>query len=340
MDPAKRHLQVVPDRASPLPGDEIAVRFTSTSGLVAPLRKPLNSFRWVGPGTLRFDEQGILVTGKSLTMLGLRPTQRFIPPAEIRDVYREGSEVLVQLRGPRNPYFRFWAEDATSAAQIVAHLPTRRTIEFEGTLQEARTPAANRAGGAWIVALLTVSGLAALAWLEAGPSARRARLPVLQPALDAPAMAKSTHLPQGALSPEDASLAREDLTKYGDRIEALRIEFATAFDALMDGKVSQQKFADELQQWLLPQWDDLESKLRRANAAPGSLQELADDHLMAAINNWQLALRAYTDDLRNQRQVVSTFEYLGRAERHESRAQEILRNLERRAPTEGAAQPR
>jgi hypothetical protein len=105
----------------------------------------------------------------------------------------------------------------------------------------------------------------------------------------------------------------------------------------MDGKVSQEKFAEELQQWLLPQWDDLETKLRRANAAPGSLQEIADDHLMAAINNWQLALRTYTDDLRNQRRVVSTFEYLARAERHETRAQEILRNLERRTPSESAA---
>jgi hypothetical protein len=140
MNPAKRHLRVVPDPASPVTRDEIAVRFTSTSGLVASLRKPLNSFRWRGPGTLRFDEQGILVTAKSLTLLGLRPTQRFIPPAEIREVYREGSEVLVQLRGSRSPYFRFWAEDPTSAAQIVARLPTRHTIEFEGTLQEVRTP--------------------------------------------------------------------------------------------------------------------------------------------------------------------------------------------------------
>ena len=339
MNPAKRHLRVVRDPASPVTRDEIAVRFTSTSGLVASLRKPLNSFRWRGPGTLRFDEQGILVTAKSLTMLGLRPTQRFIPPAEIREVYREGSEVLVQLRGSRSPYFRFWAEDPTSAAQIVARLPTRHTIEFEGTLQEVRSPSARSARGAWLVALFAVSVLASLAWFAAGPSARRGSIPAPQPAPVAPAVAKGSRLPEGALSPQDASLAREDLTKYGERIEALTTEFAAAFDALMDGKVSQEKFAEELQQWLLPQWDDLETKLRRANAAPGSLQETADDHLMAAINNWQLALRAYTDDLRNQRRVVSTFEYLARAERHESRAQEILRNLERRTPSESATKP-
>ena len=53
---------------------------------------------------------------------------------------------------------------------------------------------------------------------------------------------------------------------------------------------------------------------------------------MAAINNWQLALRAYTDDLRNQRQVVRSFEYLRRAELHEVRAQEIQRHLERLPP--------
>ena len=73
MNPAKRHLRVVPDPASPVTRDEIAVRFTSTSGwALTSLRKPLNSFRWRGPGTLRFDgaEQGILVTAKEFNAAG------------------------------------------------------------------------------------------------------------------------------------------------------------------------------------------------------------------------------------------------------------------------------
>src|SRR6266853_953253 len=131
MGDARQHLRAGPAVTPHVTAQrEIAVRFTSTSGLIAPVRKPLNSFRWVGPATLRFSEQGILVSARRATLLGLRQTQRFIPPAEIRDVYREANAVQVHLRGPRNPYFRLWAEDSASAAQIVALLPTRHTIEF------------------------------------------------------------------------------------------------------------------------------------------------------------------------------------------------------------------
>lgn len=327
MSSGGRHLRSVRTPGAPQAGPEraIAVRFTSTAGLIARRRRPLNSFRWVGPGTLRRTEHGILITAKRSTLLGLRPSEHFIPAAEIHDVYREGSAVQVHLRGPRNAYFRLWAEDAASAAQLVASLPTRRTIEFESEFSEPQVASAWRMPIGWLIALLAAAAVAALIW-SAGHRAevRRDLPPSPPPASAAPA--------RSAVSPEDVLLAQGDLTRFGPRIVALEAEFTLAFNALMDGRVSQEKFADELEQWLLPQWDELEAQLHRSHPAAGSLQQRADADLMAAINNWQLATRAYTDDLRNQRFVQKPFVYMARAYPHRWRAERLLDALERGPP--------
>lgn len=329
MSDARQHLRAVPAITAPVTTrHEIAVRFTSTYGLIVPLRKPLNSFRWVGPGTLRVSEQGILVSAKRSTLLGPRHTQRFVPAAEIRDVYREANAVQVHLRGARNPYFRMWAEDNAAAAQLVALLPTRHTIEFESEFHEPGVRSAWRLPVLWLLVLLALATVGAFVWLARHRDETQ-RSVAVHPQVKAPQPVPS---PETGATRADALLAEQDLTLIGARIEILTTEFATALDALMDGRVSQQKFAEELERWLLPQWDALEAKVRRANAVPGSRHAYADGELMAAINNWQLALRAYTEDLRNQRQVVRTFEYLRRAELHEVRAQEMQRDLERQPP--------
>ena len=231
----------------------------------------------------------------------------------------------MHLRGPRNAYFRLWTEDAASAAQLVASLPTRRTIEFESEFSEPQVASSWHMPIGWLIALLAAAAVAALIW-----SARhRAEVRRDAPPPPPPASAAPT---RRAVSPEDALLAQADLTRFGPRIVALEAEFTLAFSALMDGRVSQEKFADELEQWLLPQWDDLEAQLRRANPAAGSLQQRADADLMAAINNWQLATRAYTDDLRNQRFVQKPFAYMGRAYTHRWRAERLQIALERGPP--------
>lgn len=327
MSSAGRHLRSVRTPATPQSGTEraIAVRFSSTASLIAPRPKPLNSFRWVGPGTLRLNDRGILITAKRATLLGLRPTELFIPAVEIHDVYREGSAVQVHLRGPRKAYFRMWTEDPASAAQLVAALPTQRTIEFESEFSEPPVAPAWRVPTGWLLALLAAAGAAALIGSVAHRAATHGDLPSTRPVASA--------LPaRGAVSPQDVLLAEQDLTQFGPRIAALEAEFSLAFNALMAGRVSQQKFADELEQWLLPQWDDLEARVRRSNAAPRSLQESADAELVSAINNWQLATRAYTADLRNQRFVQKPFEYMARAARHQWRAEQMQAELEHGPP--------
>lgn len=327
MSNARQLLRAVPSVTQTVAPREIAVRFTSTSGLITPVRKPLNSFRWVGPGTLHFSEQGVLVTAKRSTLLGPRQTRRFIPAAEIHDVYREANAVQVHLRGSRSPYFRLWAEDAASAAQIVASLPTLHTIEFESALSEPQIETAPRRPLLWLTALLAVAAIGLFLWLAGNRTNPPKALPVArsipQPA-QMTASAAATHA--------DELLAEQELAQILPGIEALRSEFDIAFEALMSGRVSQQKFADELDQWLIPQWDALEAKALKTNAAPGSLHERADDDLMEAINSWQLGLRTYTEDLRIQRQAVRPFDFLAHAERMQRRAEDMQLELERRPP--------
>ena len=120
----------------------------------------------------------------------------------------------MQLRGSRSPYFRFWAEDPYQCTPSVA-APTNAAYDrVRRHAASVRTPSARGARGAWLVALFAVSVLACLAWFAAGPSARRGSLPRPQkPAPVTPAVAKGSRLPEGALSAQDASLAREDLSE-------------------------------------------------------------------------------------------------------------------------------
>jgi hypothetical protein len=333
----KRHLRLVTGvaaTAEALPDFE--VRFSPTAALTTRLHRPANSFRWIGPGRLLVNRRGMLVTARSATLFGLRPSQRFIPAADIQDVYREANAVQVHVRGPRHPYFRFWTEDAAAAARIVALLPTSRTIEFETVLEEPPAPRRWRRPLAWLLALLlAVTLLGVLAWLSGFLNGQpRASAPRPHPA---PATTVTTRpLPQ--VAPEDALRTRVDVVKYDERVQALRVEFDIAFEALMEGKVTQPAFIEQLQQWQLPQWDLLELELRRTRAPPGSLQERADQHILATINNWQLALRSYTDDLRRGRQVADAFEYLRRADAQRTAAARLLDNLGRPA-TAGPQSP-
>ena len=326
MSQTRGHLRVVTERpAAPAP-HEVDVRFTPSAALGARAHGPLNSFRWMGPARLHISPQGILVNARSATLLGLRPTQRFIRAAQIQDVYREANAVQVHLRGPRHPYFRFWARDAAEAARIVTLLPTPHTIEFETALEESPGRASWRQPLAWLLALLLALALmAALAWLSGFLNAARRSVPAVA---QRPAPASFVTPPPPKVAPEDALRARMDLIKYEERIQALRVEFDIAFEALMEGEVTQGAFIDQLQQWQLPQWDLLELEIRRTRAPLGSVQESADEHILGAINNWQLALRSYADDLHNGRRVVDAFEYLRRADVQRAAAARILQSLE------------
>src|SRR5260370_269220 len=110
-----------------------------------------NSFRWSGNGTIHLMERGLLIIAKRRSAMAFHTTQeRFVPAAEICDVYREGNSVRVDLRGDlkQRDYFQFWTTDAATAGTIVRLLPTTRTIEYEGAsaipVPASKTPSPHR----------------------------------------------------------------------------------------------------------------------------------------------------------------------------------------------------
>src|SRR6185312_1145738 len=81
-----------------------------------------NSFRWSGSGTIHIMERGLLIIARRRSAMAFHTTEeRFVPAAEICDVYREGNSVRVELRGElqQRDYFRFWTADTATARTIV-----------------------------------------------------------------------------------------------------------------------------------------------------------------------------------------------------------------------------
>ncbi len=302
-----------------------AVRFTPRAGFWSWLRRSANSFGWVGQGMVRIDGQGAHFFARRLTLLGLRRVQRLIRAYEIHDVYREERAVQINLRGAvQRAFVRFWAADAATAAQLVACLPTSRTIELEEAAQAtARTGRSPRllVLPLAVAALVVCLSLLILNWGHLPPAAppapaQQAGAPRAQPAVAGPTDA-------------DVLAARADLGKFLARCDALTMQFGTAFDTLLTSNLSQQEFADGLERWQLPQWRNLAHQLPIAPATP--LHARAAAELQAVITGWERALTLYVHGLRAQdpREVDSAFEAMRTAEQHEGMARQLLNDLER-----------
>jgi len=329
-----RHLRLVPSPAHPDAAQrEFPVRFTLARRPFSWLRRPPNGFGWVGGGTLRLESQGVRVTGRHLTLLGLRRLQYLIRPDEIRDVYREGNVVQINLRtGPRRPMLRFWLADVAQAAELVARLPTHRTIELEARL---RSPESRRGSlrPAFGLLALAAAVLIALTWLR---SARIGPVPTwVPPYTGTPrAAAPADALQRAVAGTTDAEMlqSRTDLEKFSGRFDALATQFATALSALTAGALSQPEFADGLDRWLQPQWATLARQLPSASpgAAPETLRARIDSELRAVIAGWQRALTLYAHGLRAQdpREVNRAFEAMRGADEHQRHAWQLLRDLE------------
>src|SRR5262249_30589921 len=130
----RRHLRLIPSPARPDAAREsFHVQFTAASDRLAWVRRPANGFGWGGDGGGRFVSGGVVIVGRRLAVWGRRRLPRLIRAEEIRDVYREGNAVQINLRegDRRRPFLRFWTEDVADAAELVARLPTTHTIELE-----------------------------------------------------------------------------------------------------------------------------------------------------------------------------------------------------------------
>ncbi len=306
---------------------EFPVRFNS---------RRRNVLGWIDAGTVLLDQHGIRVNAKRLTLLGLRRTSRLIEGAAIREVYREGAAIQIDLQADgRRSTCRFCAADARQAAEIVRLLPTSRTIELDGTAPGPAAGPSESDGWSSLWIPLGAVLLVVLAWLGA------TRLPLFSGAL-APehVRASRSQLPlqsaqvvkrvSGAQLQVESLGARQDLGKFIPRFDALTLQFAVAFEALQLGKLSQVEFADNLQRSLLPQWDALAAELESAADNQGnSVRAEADAALKGAIDSWHQALPTYAHGLRNNdhREVLKAFGYIADAEGYERESRDLLDRL-------------
>jgi len=321
--------------AVPLANHQVfPIRFSPTLGLSALLRRPQNSYRWVGVGALLVDEHGVRVTAKRLTLFGVFRTVLFILPTEIREVYREGDSIRVDLQsGTRHDFFRFWAESAVAAGEIVRRLPTSRTIELEGPAW-ANTGTSSEAYRSALWLALAVALVGALAWVGVDRllssheptsfalfEAPANKVPDLLPPVD------NGVVPSG--SDAETLQARADLQKFTRRLDVLSMQFRSAFDALQRGQLTQENFVDGIDKWLLPQCEALGAELPLLTDPP-PVRANADSEIRATIDNWHRALMAYAHGLRahDSTDVFNAFSYLRVAEAHQQKARALLDKLD------------
>jgi hypothetical protein len=329
----RRPMRAVPAAVPHASHHVFPVRFTPASGLSAVLLRPQNSYHWIGAGSLLVDEHGVRVTARRLTLLGLYRTVLFILPSEIREVYREGDSIRVDLQtGTRHDFFRLWAESANAAAEIVARMPTSRTIELEApTWSGGGSSSEAYRSALWLALAVLIAG--ALGWVGVE------RLLSNQGPIASPAASSSNARGSGSPAPAsvaeagsraDALAALSDLEKFTPRFDVLSVQFGTSFTALQRGTLSQDDFVSGVEKWLLPQWEELGAELVPTTSDPKSLHATADTAIRGIIDNWHLALMAYAHGLRlhDSGEVFNAFNYIKTAEAYQVRARELYDKLD------------
>jgi hypothetical protein len=310
---SQRPLRTVPAPAPHSVHHEFPVRFTWDRAPSFWPRRPQNSYRWVGPGALLVDERGVRVSARRLTLFGRPRTALFILPSEIRQVYREGESIRVDLRS--GDFFRCWAESVAVASDIVSRLPTQSTIEFDAIARPSVEvlPAVEAYRRAWWL-VLAVAIFGAFAWV--GVERLLDRLSARQAAALQPTPVATGGIPFAPRA--GRSVNRVELEKYSQRFEVLTSQFGSAFDALQRGNLSQSDFVDGLDKWLLPQWDAMEVELQGSDQL----------ELRTIVGDWRHALLAYAHGLRVQdsNEVWSAFGYLHDAEEYESRVRQLYKD--------------
>jgi len=261
-------------------------------------------------------------------MLGLRRTVDFVHQSEIREVYREGDAVRVDLLDEaRRGYFCFWAEDAESAAEIVRRLPTNSTVEIEWVGRKAWEDPPQRLAQPvlWAAAFIVlVAVLIGLGEIFIPGASQNSRTLVAPPPASMP-MHVTSPVPVvadlGALS---------DLDKFTRRFDALALQFSVAFDSLQTGALSQADFAYGLEHWLIPQWSVLSAELATPPTQPTPRRAEADAQLQHVIASWTQALTLYAHGLRahDYHEVLRAFDDIRDAEGYERESHVLLSKLE------------
>jgi hypothetical protein len=321
---------------------QFRVRFTRSRGFAALFERPENSYQWSGYGTLRVEPRGIQFRA-TRRVIGLpRAEARFVAGREISNVYREGDGVRVEFReDTRHNVLNFWAEDSAAAASIVEQLPTVHTVEVDEPPSRVRRTRKRAfrvdllAVAAGALAVIAVGAWATLHLINRAPTLNQPSLSsVSSSSVSVPSVMMSTPdvettssvAARAPIPAAELQLMREDFARFTARSVPLRAQFDTAFEALLDGSMSQLEFADGAQRWLMPQWVSIEKVLRETQYAEGTSREAFRASLVAIASNWQTGLEDYANGLRAQQSgpVRRAFARIGDAEESELEARELL----------------
>jgi hypothetical protein len=309
------------------------VRFTPENGPA--FEAPANSFRWTGWATLHIGVHGVLVSARRRGWMGFhRRERRFFPSAEIRNVYREGGAVRVELSdAPAGPQsFQFWPTDLKTAATIVALLPTANTVQIDAPgAGETDTPV--RRNGRWILAAAALAVVALLGvgvlFLQQSERSLQATSSITMLPVAASAAPPEAAKPAAAPDP-DIFRGLQEFERIEPQIEGLKTQFSTALTALQLGAFAPSDFSNGLESWLLPQWRALSNEVGEATPAAGSSRYSLHEDLLNITSSWENALESYANGLR-QRDTdkdLAAFAQLRHAaqlERQASASYEILK---------------
>jgi hypothetical protein len=319
-------------------GGEFRVQFSSSGG-ASLLRSPENSFGWAGIGTVGVERNGLLVTARRRSFLRLRRDRRYIPAFEIQEIYREAAAVRVDLRedGPRRRFFWFWAENASAAESVVKLLDVKRSVELDSP--GGALSAADQRGGPWTLlaaGIATLVVLSTLFWRLGlrhdghSPTTIKVQPKLAQATQDHSVLSRSDSVsPQSDLVPPqpDALDASVDLLHFEEEMNGLRVEFSSSFEALQQGTLSQDDFANRLTRSLIPRWETLRQELASEQRSDGSAAAAVRAALTKSTVEWQHALKLYAAGLRvgDADVVLIAFEHLQRAEADQFDAESAVR---------------
>lgn len=312
------------------------IRFERSAGLGALLAPPENSFRWKGAGKLRIERDGISFAVRR-GLLSLFPLRRRVSAGQIKEVYREGEALHLTFTTPDSAQARVscWAANATTAAEIVELLPTRRTVEIEHTTDRLATerPRYDRR----VLALLLVAVVAGVTVLLL-PNDRETALPDTVPLVEAPVIPAEVNLTAPELVlPDDFvvsiphnsphyAVASRQLEAFETDAERLLADYRVDRKLLESGAMDAETFANRLGALELQWWNTTYRILDDGEFANLAMLDFRATMLSAA-RHWRAFLAGQADAIRKGDHVAiaKSFDELARAEELMSRARLYLR---------------
>ena len=312
------------------------IRFERSGGLGALLAPPENSFRWKGAGKLRIDRTGISFAVKR-RLLTLFPLTRRVAAGHIHEVYREGEALHLTFTTADRAQARVscWAADASTAAEIVQLLPTRRTVELEHTTHRlaGERPRYDRR----VLAMLCVAAFAGAAiWLW--PSSTGTEKPESLPLVEAPVIPAEVNLsPPLLVLPDDFivpvpheapqyAVAAVQLAAFEDDAQRLLADYRVDRALLESGAMDAATFANRLGGLEIEWWNATYRMLDDEEFGDIALLEVRST-LLSAARHWRAFLASQAEAIRNGDNVgiAKSFDELAKAEEMLARARLYLR---------------